>query len=74
MALIRCPHFDGGVSREPLEEACLSKITKEHLVNAIDDYVRMAVEDDGSAGASPIRIWEIRTLAMIEKSSRKRRP
>ena len=60
------PHFDGGCFQGSLEEACLTKITKEHMVNLINDCIRMSTEDDGG-GAEPMRIWEVRCYAMIRR-------
>ena len=61
------PHFDDGCFKGGFEEACLSKVTNEHLINIINDCIRMATEDKGSAAADPINISEMRCYAMIRR-------
>jgi hypothetical protein len=48
-------HLDGGCLEGVVTRACLSKVTKEHLLKVIDDFVRMSVQDDNHE-ASPMRI------------------
>ena len=61
------PHFDGGTFRGKLDEVCLVTLTKQDLLNVIDDDIRMSCELEGNSATLTLRLWQMRCYAMLKK-------